>query len=518
MEPTDQPTEESELSITKSGAAENRRVRKRRVRPAKETIYAIELHRQKLRFRLMLALCGIVILAITIGIIAWYPGTENFRVRLDRMVVNSTGAGFTLENGTFSAFHAGAERLEMQWPEGNVIQGLVAEDVAATVMPQRYFSRIFGGDEIRAASGTLRLQVPDVESPRRVTDGAGGKSRIGFERIGIPKLDIVFGNPDSGSAAIMRETEAAFYPEGVNGVPRALIYSGSLELPSWPRLIIERGIVDFPPGLTRLTSLRFRDVEPDLMNRELLVGNGELTGEFSNAMDQPVDLELSLDGFLIQALIGEEAGRIFIGRVDTTANSGSGAVRFTQEDGLQLRADLVANSRSQLTFNHFPFLAFLSRSVDDRWFMNPIFEEAPTLSFRRSGAAMLFDDIDFTASNRMAIRGAFSINGDGEIDGQIEVGLSPIVIDASIARRLDGMFSPVREDFRWVRLQLGGTTSAPTDNFNALFIDAPLPEVELPIAPPPAPPQEPEPEPEEIAPPVRETPPSVLPLLDLDDE
>lgn len=518
MDTPDQPTEESELLPPKpSGNGNgNRRVRKKRVRQVKETMYAIELHRRTMRIRMMIALGVLVFLALLAAIAAWYPGTDGFRNRLDRMILNSTGAEVVLENAEFSAFHASAERIEANWPAGNLLGRLEAENVNANVLPQRYFGRVYGGAEIRADSGRLALGYPAPDAATRFTDEAGGKARVRFDRIGIPKLDIDFGEPGSPLAALIRGTEAAFYPESVNGIPRALIYAGTLDLPFWPTFLIERGIIDFPAGATRLTSLRIRDSLPDL-NNEFLVGDAEVSGEIPHDPAEAANLNLVLDGFQIEALIGEEAGRIFIGRVDTASHDQAGIMRLSREEGLQMRAELVASPRSQLTFNHFPFLAFLARAIDDRWFLNPIFEDAPTMVLIRDGSDLLVDDIRFTARNRMAIRGSLTIDLDEMIQGELEVGLAPAVIDTALARRLDGMFSPVRDDFRWVKLELGGSTRVPLDNFNALFIDAPLPEVDLPPRPAPSPDEEEEGSDAETSTADSPERPTVLPLLDLDD-
>jgi len=541
MDTPEQPHEEDELLVSKQGGSGNRRTRKRRTAVPKETMYAIELHRRTLRIRLMVALAVLVLAAVIAAVAAWYPGTEGFRKRLDRMALRSLGTEVAMENVVLGPFQANADQLEATWPGGNFLESFSADGITASVLPQRYFTRNYGGDELNAASAKLSLRYPDAESPAIVPEALEGKSGVSFNRIGTPKFEVQFGEAGAQTSARIFDTEAAFYPEGPGGVPRAMLYSGNLELPSWPRLLIERAIIDFPEGIARITSMRIRDSLPGITS-DILAGGGDIGGDVFLDPAEASTLQIALEGFQLQALIGEGAGRIFVGRVDFTAaemaelrqdashifvgrvntrrGEESGVIRISQEDGLQMRAELVANPLSQLTFSHFPFLDFLARQIDDRWFLNPIFDEAPSLVLIRNGNEMVFDEINFTSRHRMAIRGSFSIDQDDEISGEIEVGLTPTVIDAAIVRRLDGMFSAERDGFRWIKLELGGTTQAPTDNFNALFIEAPMPEIELPMTLPPAPtPEEPDAEPEqEPQQPRREARPAVLPLLDLDDE
>jgi len=517
MDTPEPPSVVDEVLVPKTGAGGNRRVRKHRERPAKDTMYAIELHRRMLRIRLMVALGVLVFAAIVSVVVVWYPGTDGFRGRLDRMILHSIGAEAEMENVELSPFGASADRFEAKWPEGNFLASLSAERMSATVMPQRYFGRKFGGDEVQAATGQLTLRYPDVEAPASVAEGAGGKSRVSFNRVGIPKLEVQFGELGGVANARVIDTEAAFYPKGPTGAPRLMLYSGNLEIPFWPKLLLERAIVDFPAGRSRITGMRIRDDMPQL-NSDALVGWADISGEFSHDPAEVSTLQLVLDGFQIEALIGEEAGRFFIGRVDTRAGQDAGAIRISKDEGLQMRAELVASPMSEFTFNHFPFLSFIARSVDDRWFSSPVFD-APSMVLIRDGDEMVFDQISFSSRHRMAIRGSFSIDSNDAISGEIEVGLSPTVIDAAIARRLDGMFSPERDDFRWVTLEVGGTTRVPTDNFNALFIEAPMPEIERPPSLPPIPEPEPDAEEKPKTEPQRPArPPSVLPLLDLDEE
>ena len=502
METPQSPDDPDALPSPQGKTSGNRKLRKNRIREAKETLYGIELRRRMIRTRLMIAGVALVLVAIFAAVALIYPGTQGFRSRLDRMVADATGAEVMLQGVDLSAFRATARQLDASWPADSPLASFRAEYISADVMPHRYFRRSFGGDEMRAASGRLMLRYPDADVSAAALPGADGKSSISFHRIGIPNLDVHFGDASETASALLLDAEAAFYPRGPGGLPRAMLYSGSLDIPFWPVLVLERALIEFPKGSSRIVSMRVRDGEPQIAS-EIQPGSCDISGEILHDSEVASSLDVMFEGFQLQSLIGEQAGRIFIGRVDSRGGEGSGIVRVSKQDGVQMRAELVASGNFHIAFSHFPFLRFLSEALDDNWFRNPIFDDAPSMVFIRDGADLDFEDLDFTARHRMAIRGSISINVDDEITGEIELGLAPGVINVAIARRIDGMFSAEREGFRWITLELGGTTQMPMDNFNAQFIDAPLPEAPLrdvPLPQPeapmfePLPPAEPPPE------------------------
>ena len=468
------------MSDPQENTPDDRKTGKSRNRGVKETMNGIELRRRNIRIRLIIASGGLVLVAVLAAIATIYPGTEGFRNQLDRMVATATGADVVLEGVELTAFKATARQLDASWPEGSPLASFRAEHLSADVMPQRYFGRSFGGDELRALRGKLMLRYPDAADAR--LPDAGGQSTISFNRIGIPEFEIHFGDPNAPASAMVTDAEAAFYPRGTGGLPRAMLYSGSLDIPFWPVLVLERAIVEFPQGTSRIISMRLRDGEVEITS-EIQPGSCDVSGEISHDPEVASTLAVEFQEFQLQSLIGDEAGRIFRGRVDSRRGEGRGIVRVSKEDGVQMRAELMGSGNSHIEFHHFPFLRFLAESLDDNWFRTPIFDDEPLMVLIRDGADISFEDIEFTARHRMAIRGALSIDVEDQISGKIELGIAPGVIDVAIARRLDGMFSAERDGFRWITLELGGSTQMPVDDFNAQFIDAPLPQLDMPVPP-----------------------------------
>jgi hypothetical protein len=447
------------------------RVRKRRIRTVKDSMYGVELRRRTLRIRLAIAGGVLLVVAIIAAFCTLYPGTGHFSGRFGPMLEEATGAKAVLRNPKFSTFHAEADSLELKWPAGNILVELDAEKLRASVLPFGHFASPYGGSEATARTGILRLQAQETGTRRAAAKGDAGKSPIHFDRLGIRELDVFFGDPEVMAGAAILNAEAAFYPQGEANVPRVLIYSGTLRLPLWPDFIMERAILEFPgDGKARVSGLRIRDSLPDI-NLEIEPGICDIAGD--GALHGESTLDLKLEAFQIQALLGEEVAKFFTGRVDTLP--GGGVVSLGSTNGPHLRADVVASSESQLIFDHFPFLEFLAQVLDDKMFLKPFFHEKPSMTVVRDGDGTRFENINFTAPGHMAIRGSFAVASNDAISGQLDVGVAGTIIETSTARRLEGMFSAEREKFRWLTITLGGTTAQPADNINDLFVNAPLP-------------------------------------------
>jgi hypothetical protein len=70
----------------------------------------------------------------------------------------------------------------------------------------------------------------------------------------------------------------------------------------------------------------------------------------------------------------------------------------------------------------------------------------------------------------MVVRGSLSVKDEtGTISGTLKIGIPQIIITASKNRRLDALFGPVTEAYRWIQLEVGGTGAAPVDNFKELY-------------------------------------------------
>ncbi len=491
MQPPDNDPESPGEWVTRTDGTRALRVRKRRVRAPNEPISGPDVRKQKTKTRLMVGggVLLLVVAAVAAAII--YPNTAGYRGRISDMAGNATGATVAIRNLAMTPGRAKADHVEMSWPAGHVMATLEATRVTADVSSFRALGGAFGGEELRASTGKLVLRMPGDAAA--MPSGSDGRGKVTFNRIGIPKLDAYFGDPADAAPIRLTGTEAAFYPRGPNGLARVLLHAGTLKIPYWPEYTLERALVEFPVGSAEIVNMRIRHAR-DGGSDGPPPGSCDITGSISHRGGVDSSLALFFDSFQLSELVGPETGRLIGGRVDTRPGSHESLLLMPADGGPPvMRAELVANVNSLIHLQGFPFLHFFSTALGDKWFQSPIFDDSASLTVVRNEAETRIENLELTDTSRMAVRGNLAVDGDNMVSGTLEIGIAPAWIAESPTRRLDGMFSQPRAGFRWITLEIGGTTGTPTDNFNAMFIDTPIPDVDGPVppaatddAPPPA--------------------------------
>jgi hypothetical protein len=121
---------------------------------------------------------------------------------------------------------------------------------------------------------------------------------------------------------------------------------------------------------------------------------------------------------------------------------------------------------SRISLSQFKFLGHLSIVLDDRWYELPNFDDEVKLLMSRSGEIVELKKIHLEQRARMIINGSMATkDAAGNISGSLKVGVPDIIVAASKDRRLDILFSPVKDGYRWVDIELSGSGAAPADNF-----------------------------------------------------
>lgn len=133
-----------------------------------------------------------------------------------------------------------------------------------------------------------------------------------------------------------------------------------------------------------------------------------------------------------------------------------------------------------MELNGFPFLFGLAQTLDEEWFARPVFENESAGVIHRAGGNVTISDINFENKSWMALRGSVTMAPDRRLSGNLEVGVAEAMIQASKNRRLNTMFGPPKEGFRWLTVKVGGGAGAPMDNFKELYESAVVAETPAP--------------------------------------
>lgn len=455
--------EDGEL-VTRADGSQAIRVRKKKRRshqPHKEE----RRHQRRAR---MLQVSGALILLLlgifAAGVAIVYANSAPFRDGLVKKISLSSGAEADLRQFRMNPTTANATALNLVWPAGNVLESLQLRTLKAELSPVSFLGKSMVGQELHAEEGTLALRIPSAGQSVRATPASDAELQIRFDQYTIPKFHLLIGDP-SAPGIRMRDSEATFVPPHTAERPQLLLTRGNIDVKGWPKLRMDRAHIEFRGNEADIVGMRLRH-ESDSR------GVFELSGTISPyAADRASTLTVQLESFLMSGIVGDDLGKLFAGRVDTTATTTSNYLSFTP--GPDPASSLSVTFRSTLAnpfeVSGFPFLYGLAQTLDDEWFSRPVFDSDIRGTIRRANGNIALGDLNFENKSRMALRGGIVMATGKKISGTLEVGIAEGMIKTAEDRALEAIFSPARDGFRWISLNIGGTAMNPTDNFKDLY-------------------------------------------------
>jgi len=463
------PIEQGELVIRADGS-QAIRVRKRKRRSQQPLKEARRHSRRARMIQVSAALIVLLLVIIGAGGAIVFANSAPFREKLLRHIAGSSGAAVELEQFRMNPTRAIAGRLALVWPEGNALRNLTLRNLKADISLSSFLGNSLAGEEVTAAEGTLMLRIPQRDQPSRDAPANPEALPFHFKRYAIPKAQMLLGDP-TAPLIRMQNSEASFYPLNADHPAQLLFSRGDITINGCPKLRLERSHIEFRGTEMNVVNMRLRH-ETD--NRGVL----ELTGTVSPyAADRASTLAVHLESYLLSGIVGPELGRLFAGRIDTTSDAKSSLLTFFPASDPAAALTIAFHKSPNLSFelNGFPFLIGLAQSLRDDWFERPEFESDVSGVIHRAEGSIAIGDLSFETKDRMALRGAVTMAPDRRLAGNLKVGVTDAMIQSSSARRLDSLFGPATEGFRWLTLKIGGTAAAPTDNFKEL-LQAPQPE------------------------------------------
>ncbi|MEI8039009.1 MAG: hypothetical protein WCJ14_11520 [Verrucomicrobiota bacterium] len=455
--------EDCEL-VTREDGSQALRVRKRKRRsqqPHKEQ----RLHTRRTRMiqvstALILLLLGIFLAGVAIV----YANSTPFREKILRHIALSTGANGELEQFRVNPTSANAARVSLTWPEGNALQNLTLNSVKAEISLSSFYGQALTGEDLTAAEGTLLLRVCPADQSPRYASAPVENPPIRFDRYAITKAQLLLGDP-AAPLIRLRNAEVSFSPVTLNDHAQLLLSGGEVTIHGWPKLRMDRSHIEFRDSAIDIVGMRLRH-ETD--SRGLFELNGSVT---PYASERASTLAVHLESYLLAGIVGPELGRLFSGRIDTLPEDQSNSLAFSLGQDPTASLALVFHNApaDSIELNGFPFLFGLSQTIGDDWFEHPLFDNDVSGAIHRADGRVTIRDLNFETKGRLAVRGALTMAADKSLSGQLEVGVATAMIKAAKSRHLDTLFGPPSESFRWLTLTIGGTASAPTDNFKQLF-------------------------------------------------
>ena len=458
--------DEGEL-VTRTDGSQAVRVRKRKRRSSQPHKDELRRTRKARIMQVAAALVLVLAAALTVGTAIVYANSRPFRENLIERISYSSGATVRLEQFRINPTTANAGRLTLEWPEGNAIKSLSMRGLVAEISPATFVGKIMGGEEVVGVEGTLALQSPLPGQALRVTPAVAGTAAVRFKRYRIPQFHLTAGNPAVPLIRLFK-SEGSFDPENINGRPQLSLYRGDVSVTGWPKFQMDRALIEFRGNETDIIGLRlFKDQD----ERGTLDISGTI---YPYQPDRLSNLELKLNAFELDGLIGPAMGRLVSGRIDSLSTTAPSSISFRAGDSPAPTVHIAfrAAPTSRIEMQGFPFLHSLSRMLDDIWFERPVFEgDADGVLHHENGIVSL-RELDLQNKGRMALRGSISVDSSGKLSGDLELGVADSMIVALRDRRLDSIFLRSSEGFLWTPIKLSGSASAPTDNFKELLAAA----------------------------------------------
>lgn len=458
--------------VTRSDGSQAMKVRKRKRRTNQaDKEDAKRNHRVQL-----IQIAGFVILVVLLGlaggIAILYANSSAYREALLEKLEVSSGAEVSITQFRINPATANANKVLLKWPAGNALGSLALDSITAKVAPQTFLGKVFSGEEIVARKGKLWLRAPDKLQPIRHKREAGGALPVRFSRYSVPFLDIGFG--EATGRRRLAGTEASFYGGVVADHAEIRLQGGLLEFDQWPPLVLDRSYIKVSDGALQIQSMRFGIPKgADVSKAD--TGSIDFTGTVNPLEAGAIHtLGANVQGMRLPYLVGVDFGRFFTGGVDSAEIPDSNFLAFSPDspDSAVLELTLTNSVDSRIELGGFVFLSQLAAVLDERWYEAPIFEDDATFVVRRLGADVEIKDISFVNRGRMSIRGSLSNGNAGTLAGTLRIGLPETTVTAAQNKRLDLLFGPTREGYRWLDVKVGGTSAMPKDNFKEQYTKA----------------------------------------------
>jgi hypothetical protein len=459
--------------VTRSDGSQAMKVRRRKRR----TTQAFKEETKRNHRIQVMQIAGFVSLVVLLGLAAGigilYANSSAFRESLLVKLEDSSGAKVSLIQFRINPAAANANKVLLEWPGGNALSTLELVPITAKIAPQSFLGKVFGGEEIVADKGKLLLSAPAKLLPARYKPAPDGNLPVKFQRYSVPSLDIRFGET-AGHRRTITGTEASFYTGIVADHSEIRLRGGLLEFDEWPPLSLDRSYMKRSDGRFQIQSMRF--MAPKGANK-----NKAATGfiDFSGTV-RPLEaaathtLEANVQGMQLPYLVGADFGRIFMGGVDNSEIPDSNFLTFSPDspESSVLELTLTNSLDSRIELGGLMFLSQLSAVLNERWYESPIFVDDVAFVVKRRGSEVEIKEINLVSRGRMAIRGSLSNGKGGAISGILRIGLPETTVSAAENKRLNRLFGPTHEGYRWLDVKVGGTSAMPKDNFKELYTKA----------------------------------------------
>ena len=445
--------------VTRADGTQAIKVRKRKRRTEQAERDSQKRAKRLRAIQLVIVLLLFVTFLLVAGGALLYYNGSGYRDKVIERIGAATGATAEVAQFRVTPLRVNASTLSLKWPEHSIIKSLSLNGVSAELQLSSLLGQTFSGDEMTAGKGELILSEPTAAGAGILGDDASKRFR--FSRFRSPDMTVVLGDVRN-PAVTVKQTEISFYPQSVSGRAELRLNKGAVGFgPGFPALNLDRGLFSFSGRQMEVLNLR---LENPADSRGVIELAGTLN-PFTKGRISTLDIK-KVENFPIEHLFGQEFGRILSGRIESRDLPNSNFLTFTpgSMESARLMMAFRGGFSSKLTLSNLPFLNVLARVLDDSGYQRPSIDSGASGVLRMSSSGYSIEELRLEAKSRMMIRGSIAVTNGKQLKGKLELGL-PANQVSTFLRAIDSEFSPLREEMRWIEIEVSGTTAAPEDDF-----------------------------------------------------
>jgi hypothetical protein len=472
--------------VTRSDGSQALKARKRK-RRTDQPRDRLKAQNQRMQlFQIAGLIIFVVVILLFAGGLILRANSSSYREKLITSIELISGSKVKIKQFRMNPATASASKLEMSWPEGSVLHRFEVTGLTAKIAPINFLGGVFHGEELTGSEASLFLTGAAVTDPNEKDEREKAEQSIQFGRYFIPSVNIFF-STELKWDRMLEGSEVSYFHNPSKGDCEIRLNQGILKFKGWPKLALDRSYIRIQKDELDVQTMRFHlpEVQVDGKSDK---GYIDFTGKMRPADTGTTHvLNAQLDDFQLPYLLGQDLGRFFRGAVTHHADKDrQNQIEFKTDadENAVLKLNLTQAVGSRLQLLQFRFLGQLAIALEDAWYEVPIFDHDIEISMKRSGEAVEIDRFQFTQRGRMVIEGSLNAEGSGgKISGKLRVGIPASIVEAADNRRLEALFSPESEDYRWLDIEVKGTGAMPTDNFKELYqsVDLKKQVVETPV-------------------------------------
>ncbi len=398
------------------------------------------------------------VLGLAVGMLIYY-NSNKFRETTRERIAAWSAAEVELAEFTVTPNNAKCATANFTWPEGNYLRHLHVTYPTAYLNVSSFLGNKWGGTNVLCKTGKLSFSAAQADAPKRNgVSPEGSPFPFTFSSYRCEKLDITGLGKDRLPWMTVEGTEASLTKTARGAETRYV--GGVVKLAGFQPMQLDRGSIYFELGQMRIENMRLKPP------------TGEGTLEIQNSIKlyspEMSELQVVLNDFPLEILLGNEMEVMLIGKVDTPKDAVTRLFSFVPGDmgSLKIQIGFRGSKRDPLTLMNMPFLDDLSRE-----FRNPEYARQYYFADRVEGELLRQGSATRIQALHLEKKGSFVVKGDifvenGKLGGALNVGL-PFTqfLDPEMNLGVKAIFSRQENGYQWCRIELSGTPTQPADNF-----------------------------------------------------